>query len=401
MQLFHHQTIAELIGAATAVPQLQIEQGLVTGEVPLTPIQHWFFEQNLPEPHHWNMSILLETPPNVNIKWLQQVLEELNQHHDTLRLRFERVGDSWQQIYTSDKIAPLSQIDLSHLPESEQATAIETEVAKAHTNLDLSTTLMQVALFNLGDRQPGRLAIIIHHLVVDGISWRIWLEDFHKAYQQLSLGKAIELGAKTTSFKHWAECLSIYARSNTLQEELDYWLQSSFRKSRLPRDNFDQPNTVANLRTVSVSVSVEDTQALLQKVPAVYKTQINDLLLTALALAFKQWTGENTLLVDLEGHGREPLIENVDVSRTIGWFTTHFPVVLDLSEESESSVENGKISHGIGLAVKSVKEQLRRIPNRGIGYGVLRYLSENPEITKQLKGFPQAEVSFNYLGQLD
>ncbi len=395
MQLFHHQTIAELIGAATAVPQLQIEQGLVTGEVPLTPIQHWFFEQNLPEPHHWNMSILLETPPNVNIKWLQQVLEELNQHHDTLRLRFERVGDSWQQIYTSDKIAPLSQIDLSHLPESEQATAIETEVAKAHTNLDLSTTLMQVALFNLGDRQPGRLAIIIHHLVVDGISWRIWLEDFQKAYQQLSLGRAIALGAKTTSFKHWAEHLSIYAQSTVLKEELDYWLQSSFRKvSRLPRDNFDQPlNTVACARTVSVSLNVEDTQALLQKVPAVYKTQINDLLLTALALAFKQWTGENTLLVDLEGHGREPLIENVDVSRTIGWFTTHFPVVLELSGESESN--------GIDLAVKSVKEQLQSIPNRGIGYGVLRYLSENPEITKQLKAFPQAEVSFNYLGQLD
>ncbi|WP_414621616.1 amino acid adenylation domain-containing protein [Calothrix sp. CCY 0018] len=394
MQLFHHQTITELISAATKTPLLQIEQGLVTGEVPLTPIQRWFFEQNLPEPHHWNMSILLETPPNVNIKWLHQVLEELNQHHDTLRLRFERVGDSWRQIYTNYKTVPLSEIDLSNLPLVQQTKAIETEIAKQQKTLNLSTTIVRVVLFNLGDNQPGRLAIIIHHLVVDGISWRIWLEDFQKAYQQLSLGRAIELGVKTTSFKYWAEGLSIYAQSNALQEELDYWLQSSFREvSRLPKDDFEQPNTVACARTVSVSLSVEDTQALLQKVPAVYKTQINDLLLTALALTFKQWTGENTLLVDLEGHGRELLFDNVDVSRTIGWFTTHFPVILELSEEAES--------HGIGLAVKSVKEQLRRIPNRGIGYGLLRYLNENPEITKQLKAFPQPEVSFNYLGQLD
>lgn len=399
MQLFHHQTIAQLTAVANKTPELQTEQSLVTGEVPLTPIQHWFFEQNLPQLHHWNMSLLLETPPNVNPNWLEQVIQHLNQHHDALRLRFERVGASWQQIHASDGRVPLSQIDLSNLPAPEQARTMETEVARNQATLNLSTTLMRIALFNLGANQPGRLAIIIHHLLMDGISWRIWLEDFHKAYQQLSQGAAIQLPAKTTSFRYWAERLSVYAQS--IEQQLDYWLKGSFHCSRLPRDDFGQPNTVASARTVSVSLSVEDTQALLQEVPAIYKTQINDLLLTALALAFRQWTGENTLLVELEGHGREALFNDVDVSRTIGWFTTHFPILLDLSGEAESGVENGKKSQGTGWAVKSVKEQLRRIPNRGIGYGLLRYLSGNPEITKQLQAFPEAEVSFNYLGRFD
>ncbi|MEA5622684.1 non-ribosomal peptide synthetase [Nostoc sp. UHCC 0251] len=405
MQLFHHQTIAQLIAVATKILELQIEQGLVAGEVPLTPIQHWLFEQNLPEPHHWNMSILLETPPNVNPNWLEQVIQHLNQHHDALRLRFERVGASWQQIYTSNNIPPLSRIDLANLPAPEQASAIETEIATIQATLNLSTTLMRVALFNLGADQPGRLAIVIHHLVMDGISWRIWLEDFHRAYQQLSKGTSIQLAAKTTSFKHWAERLHLYAQSTALQQEFDYWLNPSFHQvSRLPRDDFGQPNTVASARTVSVSLSAEDTQALLQEVPAVYKTQINDLLLTPLALAFRQWTGENTLLVELEGHGREALFNDVDVSRTIGWFTTHFPVLLDLSlysGETEPFVENGKKSQATSLAVKSIKQQLRQIPHRGIGYGLLRYLSGNPEITKKLPALPEAEVSFNYLGRFD
>ncbi|WP_414544485.1 amino acid adenylation domain-containing protein [Nostoc sp. CCY0012] len=402
MQLFHHHTIAQLTAVATKTPKLQIEQNLVTGEVPLTPIQHWFFEQNLPELHHWNMSMLLETPPNVNPNWLEQVIQHLIQHHDALRLRFARVGAGWQQIHANDGSVSLSHIDLSNLPVPEQAKAMEAEVSPMQTKLNLSTTLMQMALFNLGANQPGRLAMIIHHLVMDGISWRIWLEDFHKAYQQLSQGAAIQLPAKTTSFQHWAERLKVYAQSTELQQELDYWLKSSLRPvSPLPRDNSGQPNTVASAGTVSVSLSVADTQALLQEVPTIYKTQINDLLLTALGLTFRQWTGENTLLVELEGHGREALFDDIDVSRTIGWFTTHFPVLLDLSPEVETSVENGNKSQAIGWVVKSVKEQLRRIPHRGIGYGLLRYLSHHPEITKQLQAFPEAEVSFNYLGRFD
>jgi non-ribosomal peptide synthase protein (TIGR01720 family) len=147
---------------------------------------------------------------------------------------------------------------------------------------------------------------------------------------------------------------------------------------------------VASERTVSVELSVEETQALLQEVPAAYQTQINDILLTALAQSFARWTGERSLLVELEGHGREDIFNDVNLSRTVGWFTTHFPVLLDIGEASNP-----------GEALKAVKEQLRRIPNRGIGYSVLRYLNENRELTEQLQALPQPEVKFNYLGQFD
>jgi non-ribosomal peptide synthase protein (TIGR01720 family) len=274
------------------------------------------------------------------------------------------------------------------------------------TTLNLSISpLMRVALFDLGANQPGRLALVVHHLVMDSMSWRIWLEDFQRAYQQLSQGEAIQLPAKTTSFQHWAQRLSVYAQSTGLHQELDYWLNSRLHPvSRLPRDDSEQPNTLTSARTVSVSLSAEDTQDLLQKVPSAYQIQINDLLLTALIQTFKQWTGENTLLVELVGHGREALFDDVDVSRTIAWFTTRFPILLDLSSdtgETEPLVHNDAKSQATSLALKSVKEQLRQIPNRGIGYGLLRYLSGNREITQKLQALPQAEVSFNYLGQFD
>jgi non-ribosomal peptide synthase protein (TIGR01720 family) len=147
-------------------------------------------------------------------------------------------------------------------------------------------------------------------------------------------------------------------------------------------------NTVASAHTISVSLNLAETQALLHEVPQSYQTQINDVLLTALLQACAEWTGVQKLMIGLEGHGREGLFEDVDLSRTVGWFTTFFPVLLDLGGASEP-----------GAALKSVKEQLRAIPNQGIGYGLLRYLRDDTEIVQKLRDLPQPEVTFNYLGQ--
>ena len=183
--------------------------------------------------------------------------------------------------------------------------------------------------------------------------------------------------------------LGKYAQSDAIAAELDYWLgESNLEVTPLPEDYpASDDNTIASAASVSLSLTEEQTRALLQDVPSAYNTQINDVLLTALVQSFAQWTGENSLLVDLEGHGREDLFEDVDLSRTVGWFTTLFPVRLQLAE----------IDHP-GEALKLVKEQLRRIPNRGIGYGVLRYLLRD---NLKLQALPQAQVSFNYLGQFD
>ncbi len=392
-QLFEHQTIAELAIVAGTNQLTQTEQGVVSGALPLTPIQHWFFEQELPEPHHWNQAVLLEVRQPLNPAVLEKVVQHLLVHHDALRLRFERQASGWQQVNAnSDEAIPFTMVDLSALSDTKQRAAIEAAATELQTSLNLSKgPLVRVCLFDLGTDKPGRLLIVIHHLVVDGVSWRIMLEDLQTVYQQLSVGEVVHLPSKTTSFKHWAERVTEYARSGTLQQELDYWLsESRTRISTLPIDYLEGDNTEASASTVLVSLSPEETQALLQEVPPVYNTQINDVLLTALVQVFGEWTGVRSLLLDLEGHGREEIFDDVDLSRTVGWFTTVFPILLDLGEKSH-----------LGEALKSVKEQLRRIPNRGIGYGLLRYLSDDKEIAAKLRELPQAEVIFNYLGQLD
>ncbi|MDF5715801.1 MAG: amino acid adenylation domain-containing protein [Rhizonema sp. NSF051] len=392
-QIFEHLTIAELAAAANVTQTARAEQGQVSGLLPLIPIQHWFFEQNLTELHHFNQSILLEVPQTFDPALLSRVVQKLLVHHDALRLRFVQSNSVWEQINTTpDDTIPFSHIDLSAIPDAEQKAAIEADAAFLQASLNLSSgPLMRVAFFALGTAKLSRLLIVIHHLAVDGVSWRILLEDLLSAYQQIGRGEAIQLPPKTTSFKDWAMQLTSYARSDTTRKELTYWQGISRTQiSHLPVDYAFGANTVASARTVFVSLSPEETRALLQDVPKAYKTQINDILLTALVQVLGKWTGNNSVLVDLEGHGRENIFEDVDLSRTIGWFTTIFPVFLEL-----------KATNNLGDSLKFIKQQLRAIPNRGVGYGLLRYLSGDAEITSTLKALPQAQIIFNYLGQFD
>jgi non-ribosomal peptide synthase protein (TIGR01720 family) len=289
---------------------------------------------------------------------------------------------------------PFTIVDLSELSLEAQQTAIKTKEAQLQASLNLSSgAIARVALFNLGINQPSQLLFVIHHLGVDGISWRILLEDLAIGYQQLSRGEAIKLPPKTTSFQEWATQLQQYSQSEILAAEIDYWLsQFESNIAPLPIDYplAKQENTLASTNSLTLFLNEDETRALLQDVPSAYNTQINDILLTALVQSFSQWTGEKSLVVDLEGHGREDLFEDIDLSRTVGWFTTLFPVQLKLS-----SVEQ------LEETLKLVKEQLRRLPKHGIGYGILRYLHPNPAVQNQLQNLPQAEVSFNYLGQFD
>ncbi|MBD2682800.1 MULTISPECIES: non-ribosomal peptide synthetase/type I polyketide synthase [Nostoc] len=394
-QVFQQQTIAELATVVSTSIAIQAEQGLVNGSVPLTPIQHRFFEQNLSQAHHYNQSVLLEVLPDIQIDILKQIVQQLLIHHDALRLRYMPSESGWQQINTlPDQTIPFTVIDLSAVAAEQQFSVLESTATVLQASLNLSKgPIIQVALFDFGSNKPSRLLIVIHHLAVDGVSWRILLEDLARAYKQLSRGEAIQLPPKTTAFRDWAKQLVEYGQSEALAGELDYWLEESrlnIAPLSVDYSSDKQSNTVGSTDQVTIALSVEQTQALLQEVPQAYNTQINDILLTALLHSFSQWTGKRSLLVDLEGHGREELFENVDLSRTVGWFTTLFPVLLEL-ETSDRPEET----------LKLVKEQLRRLPNRGIGYGILRYLSQDVVTRSKLKNLPQAEISFNYLGQLD
>jgi non-ribosomal peptide synthase protein (TIGR01720 family) len=222
------------------------------------------------------------------------------------------------------------------------------------------------------------------------MSWRILLEDLQTACEQLKRGEALKLPRKTTSYKQWAERLALYADSDSLSKEAAYWLDERRRQvRRLPTDRQTGSNSVSSTRKVFASLDAQETRALLEEVPAAYRTEVNDALLTALAQTFARWSGERRLLVNVEAHGREEVVEDVNPSRTVGCFTTIFPVLLELGETWD-----------VGEVLKSVKEQLHAVPQHGIGYGLLRYLREDA-LSAKLRGLPPAEVLFNYPGQLD
>jgi len=390
-QLFQYQTIAQLATVVEATTGSLANQGIVTGSLPLTPIQQWFFEQNLSEPHHWNQAVLLQAQEPLNFDLIQSAIAQLLQHHDALRLRFEPTAEGWKQ-WNADvaETVPCWQLDLSALPEAQQNSAIATTATQLHQSLNLTEgPLLRVTRLILGPEKRDRLLIIIHHLAVDGVSWRILLEDLQTLYQQLSDGKTVELPPKTTAFKDWSEQLQAHAPS--CQQELDYWLTTlQGPVANLPIDYDNGANTVASADRVSTTLSVEETQTLLQEIPATDRTQIDEILLTALVQSLVTWTDSSALLLDLEGHGRESFSEALDISRTVGWFTTIFPVQLSVDPQS-SAIE----------ALKAIKEQLRQIPQQGMGYGLLRYLSDDSAIRQQLQALPQPEMRFNYLGQFD
>ncbi|MDZ8262381.1 type I polyketide synthase [Nostoc sp. ChiQUE01b] len=393
-QLFEHQTIAKLAKVASTTQIVQAEQGLVTGSLPLTPIQHRFFERNISEPHHWNQSILLEATEVVDPVVLEQAWQQLFLHHDALRLRFRLSECGWQAIITSLEEVPFTHIDLSALSSDAQKLALETTAGQLQASLNLSAgPIVRVALFDFGANKSSRLLIAIHHLGVDPGSWRVLLEDLQTAYQQLRQGKAIDLPPKTTSYKQWALRLEEYAHSANLQKAQNYWLSDRHQQvSPLPIDYSGSINNVASEQIVSVTLSAKDTQVLLQEVPAVYRTNTQEVLLTALVQAFTGWTGGNLLLVDLEENGREVStsgIDNADISRTVGWITTTYPVLLDLEKTDNP-----------GDALKVIKEQLRSISSEGLDYGVLRYLSQDTVLQDKIRSLPQAEVAFLYVGQI-
>src|SRR5688572_18734500 len=304
-EMFQHQTIAELASVAKVTAAVEIEPDEAVGVVALTPIQQQFFALELANPHHYNQAVLLEMDSVLDASALKVVMEKLVAHHAALRLRFVKSAEGWQQGYAAAEEAQLvSVIDLSELADDdEQREQLEAHAATVQASLNISEgPLLRVVLFDLGVERGARLLIAIHHLAVDGVSWRILLEDLQTAYGQASRGEAIELPAGTSTFKRWSESLAEYAASAELQLQAEYWLkQGSELSARLPVDYEDGENTVASGRSVEVKLSRAETQALLQEVPKAYHTQIQEVLATALVLEMKRWTGAVSLMVDGEG----------------------------------------------------------------------------------------------------
>lgn len=392
-QIFQHQTIAALAAMAETVEAPAETQNPVHGPVPLTAVQGWFFEQELADPQHWNQMISLAVADGIGPELVERALQALVDHHDALRLRFSRSAAGWLSLNLGigERIM-LSRVDLSREDAARQDSLAREAAAALNSKLDLSAgPLIRAAWVDFGAGAPRQLLIAIHHLAVDGVSWRILLEDLQAACHQLRRSETIKLPAKTTSFKTWAERVQDYARSDALRKEAEYWLRlPAWNAGALPRDRASGDITEASARTVSVALDADETDRLLHKVPQAFRTQINDVLLTALGMALGKWMSTPHIQLDLEGHGRDLIADGSDLSRTVGWFTSIFPVRLDVSTTG-----------GLTALLKSVKEQLRAIPNGGAPYGVLRYVAPQSPARDGLRSVPRSEVAFNYLGQFD
>ena len=384
--LFEAQTIGALAPLAESGTQvLAIDQGPVTGVTPLLPIQQGFFAEKVAERHWWNQSVLLEAREPLDARHLEQALRGVLEHHDALRLSFTREAAGWTARHRGVEEGAAALLRVARVADLAALRALADEVQRS---LDLADGPLLRALLATFDDGSQRLLLVIHHLVVDGVSWRILFEDLQTAYRQLLAGQAVELPAKTSAFRDWAERLRAFAGDGGLDGELAYWQgQLQGASSDLPcLDPLgDQSNRHA--RSVSCGLDAEATRQLLQEAPAAYRTQVNDLLLTALARVICRWTGQVDALIQLEGHGREELFAEIDLTRTVGWFTSLFPLRLTPAE-------------GIAASIKGIKEQLRAVPNKGIGFGALRYLGSAAS-QAALAGLPVPRITFNYLGQFD
>ncbi|MFO0760703.1 MAG: amino acid adenylation domain-containing protein [Byssovorax sp.] len=391
-QIFRFPTIAGLASAAERIDEVAEAEGQVTGALPLTPIAAWWVERDLVDPHHFNQSVMLEAREPLDPAALEAAMMAIVEHHDALRLRLRRAeGAPLLSIAGDAGPGVFRRVDLSGASDAERREQVRAIAADVQASLDLDGgPVTRLVYFDLGPSTPGRLLWVAHHLAVDGVSWRILIDDLFSAYEARARGEAIALPPRTTSIKRWATLLAEHARSTAVGEEAGYWLAEARRRvRRLPLDRPAGQNVESSARSVTVALSAEHTESLLRDVPAVYGTQINDVLLAAFSLALRGLTGSDAVLFDLEGHGREDILPGVDLSRTVGWFTALFPVLIDLGADADP-----------GRIIKSVKEQLRAIPNKGLGYGLLRYLRGDVVIQRALAEMPKAEVLFNYLGQM-
>ncbi|WP_437675103.1 amino acid adenylation domain-containing protein [Sorangium sp. So ce131] len=391
-QIFQHQTVAELAAAATAAPSASAAAEPLAGDVPLTPVQRWFFEHLGQHPHHWNQAVLLELRAPVALEVLEAAVAAVAEHHDALRLRFTCEGGVWRQRYADAggaAGATVVRVDLSAVPAAAQAAALARAAGERQARLHLADgPLLCAVLFDLGHGRPGRLLLAAHHLVVDAVSWRILIEDLQTACLQRAAGEPCRLPERTVAFGSWARRLAAHASSEGVARQADVWLADVDRPAApLPAD--DPAGSGLEGATVRRTDRLDEaeTRALLEATPA-YRTRVDELLLTALAGALAQWTGDSAVLVELEGHGRDALAD-ADVSRTVGWFTSLYPARLQIPPGASC-----------GEALKAVKEQLRAASRAGAGHGLLRYLGEG-ERAAALRAQRAPEVSFNYLGQWD
>ncbi|MFL5088048.1 MAG: condensation domain-containing protein, partial [Xanthobacteraceae bacterium] len=407
--VFQHQTVAALAGIATSVEETASAlPDIAVGSLPLTPIMRWQLTRGSIE--RFSQAMLLQVPARLEEDHLIAALQTVLDHHDALRLRLAapaaRSGDWSLEVAPPGAVRAVAccrRIDVSALDHAARRACIAEQAQAAEMRLAPAAGVMvQAAWFDAGAVRAGRLLLLVHHLAIDGVSWRVLVPDLAAAWEAIAAGRLPMLPPRGTSFRRWAQRLAAHAHDPALLGELAHWTAMLSKPSLSLIDEPLDParDITGSAGHLTLTLPAAITEPLLTRVPAAFHGGINDVLLTGLVLAVADWCrrrgrGEsNALLLDLESHGREEIFD-VDLSRTLGWFTTMFPVRLDLGTRDLNDALAGGAA--LGRAVKDIKEQLRGMPNKGLGYGLLRYL--NPQTASQLSEFAAPQIGFNYLGR--
>jgi amino acid adenylation domain-containing protein/non-ribosomal peptide synthase protein (TIGR01720 family) len=385
--IFQNPTIMELAPLMKKIEGIS-DQSVITGEVKLTPTQRWFFNEKSVDRHHFNQSVMVYSKERFGTEAIRAVFSKLQEHHDALRMRYIEDNGEVKQINEGlDYPLSLEAYDLK--TKQDAAKELELRVNEIQASINLANgPLMKLGLFHLED--GDRLLIVIHHLVIDTVSWRILFEDMETLFHQYKKGEKLELPLKTDSFKLWSEKLSGYSNSELFLRGKRYWKElESESVSKLDKDFEAEGNYIKDMEKMSFRLNPEETNALLTKVHEPFGTEINDILLAGLGSGIRETFGSKKVLVAMEGHGREEIIKGVNISRTVGWFTSIYPVILNMAYTDDPDRQ-----------IKEVKESLHQVPDKGIGYGILKYLtSESNRSELEFKLKPR--ICFNYLGQFD
>ncbi|MEP9324372.1 non-ribosomal peptide synthetase [Paraburkholderia phymatum] len=393
-QLFDQPTVAQLAHVAQAVAatlgqKAETRAALAPADnarVALTPAQHRFFELNVPNPHHWNQAIELHAPERFDLDAFAQAFGAVLAHHDAFRLRFAQdAAASWRARYADNAFDALPLVAIQARDEHDALARFD----ELQRGFDLSRGPLACALVAMLPDSTPRMWIAIHHLIVDGVSWRVLLEDLDAAYLAACERRPVRLAAQGARASDWAQRLSAAARAGeaapSFAKEMPYWTSMQQASTALP---FDRPHgtaTNADACTVEWTIDATLTQTVLTDANAAWRTQTLDLLVTALVHTLGTSVAADSLLIELEGHGREALFDDCDASRSIGWLTSHYPVALPVRESRIDTLA-------------AVKDALRAVPHKGLGFGVLRYLA-NESTRAALAALPRPRVTFNYLGQ--
>jgi amino acid adenylation domain-containing protein/non-ribosomal peptide synthase protein (TIGR01720 family) len=390
--LFKYPVISALAPRVKKLKRIP-DQSAIKGIIPLTPIQEDFFSKTHIDSHHYNQAVMLYSREGFAKGAVMEVFSKIQEHHDVLRITYKLNPGNGEIVQIGhDPGYPLSLQEYDLKDRGNSLEELNAKINQVQAGIDLEKgPLMKLGLFHLDD--GDRLLIAVHHLVIDGVSWRILFEDIETLYGQYKRGEELVLPSKTDSFKLWSEKLSAYADDKIFLQEKAYWKKiGSVETSSIPKD-FDvddgDDDYIKDTVSVSFTLSEKETGDLLKKVNEMFGTEINDILLTALGMGIKKTWGHDRVLIALEGHGREEILEDLDISRTVGWFTSLYPVLIDISYSSDP-----------GRQIKEIKETLRRIPNKGVGYGILKYLT-GARNKKDIRFKLKPQTSFNYLGQFD